>query len=1121
MTKNFYGLPAEDRALILKRSILKEGWTLHERLRHAKVHSCMRDLNRNHIQMKLWSNAIAPDQPNNFNKRLNWDGLTLGNAAWALEPTEKSIPQEPEWWIWLNQLREAIIREDHQHGYKSINLIIGTISSDQPFVHVWHPIAIHLMTRLQAEYQQHCNNITIAITAWQGLAKSFLERICECEEKVLWEMFNSHRTTGSLLSAHLKANGYVSGIEENQDYDRFVNECINNGYEKILHEYPVLGRLIATISTQWFDMCKELISRIDGDFLELQSHYEIPNKSLLQNINLRLSDPHNNGRSVAVIEFSKNHDSYFLVYKPKDLRLDKEYHELLGHINSTTPRQHIRTLKIVVKKNYGYMEHVEHRACKSQAELNSFYFNAGRIMGILYLLGCTDCHYENLIASGNQLILIDTETLLEPNYSVTEDKEEQIGTTTAAQVLLQDSVLRSGLLPQWTLEGGGNKIAFDVSALGIEPPATKRFKQGWSAINSDLMMPALIAEEAVFPTSLPLQRGEHQRLYEFTDQLCEGFRSQLTEVIRNKQELLIQIQKLESLPRRFLARPTRLYYKLYRQMMEPASLRNAVDHGIRLELLSRCFILYENKPKTWVLFSDEVHQMSDFDIPFFEHRVNEKMFTPKSQSQRPVHNFFTGNGVESACNRVEKLEESTIVFQQKLIRGAIEARFATLSNINKSFEPVLGNGECGTNRSSCDEDPPEIYRLAKLICEEIWKSSLVDQNGRPEWLGMILGPDSERFRFGFIDCSLYSGSIGIAVAFARLAQLSEQFGKIDESSIWLTRASACIHGFLELSERNPSNLMFRLTRDRPYGTIGTSGMLLGLILLAEAGISEASILYNRIIDSIDINRIKEILNFDILIGVSSLIGPLIKNSEDKSKDIAMICGQRLLTTQLENGGWPQLSISRLSINKPLTGFGHGAAGIAASLLFLAKETGHQAYADGAMRGIDYERSTYDNEHKNWPDFRVSEFPAQFMMGWCHGAPGILISRLVMKKYYNNDDQLLSEINNARYSVLAKINKLDVATYPAHLCCGISSLISVLLIDSYENKQPIPQAVNSSIQALCVSLKQNKSLNFFRVNNQSINVPGLFTGKAGVALTLLEYASDRSTCLASLLSAGLL
>ena len=38
----------------------------------------------------------------------------------------------------------------------------------------------------------------------------------------------------------------------------------------------------------------------------------------------------------------------------------------------------------------------------------------GACLRPLYVLGCTDCHHENLISTGDQLVLIDSETLLEP-----------------------------------------------------------------------------------------------------------------------------------------------------------------------------------------------------------------------------------------------------------------------------------------------------------------------------------------------------------------------------------------------------------------------------------------------------------------------------------------------------------------------------------------------------------------------------------------------------------------------------------------------------------------------------------------------------------------------------------
>jgi lantibiotic modifying enzyme len=84
----------------------------------------------------------------------------------------------------------------------------------------------------------------------------------------------------------------------------------------------------------------------------------------------------------------------------------------------------------------------------------------------------------------------------------------------------------------------------------------------------------------------------------------------------------------------------------------------------------------------------------------------------------------------------------------------------------------------------------------------------------------------------------------------------------------------------------------------------------------------------------------------------------------------------------------------------LTGFGHGAAGVGYALLELFHATGDSKYRRAAESAFAYERHWYDPSQQNWPDLR--EWPGQprpnrkalpFVNAWCHGAPGIALSRL--------------------------------------------------------------------------------------------------------------------------------
>ena len=60
-------------------------------------------------------------------------------------------------------------------------------------------------------------------------------------------------------------------------------------------------------------------------------------------------------------------------------------------------------------------------------------------------------------------------------------------------------------------------------------------------------------------------------------------------------------------------------------------------------------------------------------------------------------------------------------------------------------------------------------------------------------------------------------------------------------------------------------------------------------------------------------------------------------------------------------------------------------------------TGEVRFRNAAEEAFRYERSFYSAENENWPDFRdflrPPGSPPAFGVAWCHGAPGIALSRL--------------------------------------------------------------------------------------------------------------------------------
>jgi len=1097
----------------LETRLRLEGWSLHHRLSLAITRGVTSGtVARSHNVLQSWRQVVAPDHAANLEKRLAWDGLTPEAAAWALQPDATNCPQDPPWWPLLEALRRAP-RDGLDPGG------LRERCSREPFVHVWRPVATWALQTLQHRCTVLEPQLHLSADTWLDLGEALLERLCSTADQALWDLFNQRRTPGQMLLAHLGATGDGSGEPVHEAYDAFVAELLGSGYALLLNEFPVLGRLLATITQLWLEGSEEMLQRVAASRAELQRNFAIPADAVLRKVQLGLSDPHRGGRAVAILSFGSaapddvGNDLRKVVYKPKDMQVDQVYQDFLQGLNDASTLTPLRCLRVLSCDGYGFMEWVEHRTCESDEELTSFYTNAGRTMAVLHLLGCTDCHYENLIASGDKLVLIDTETLLEADLrDLISDDGDESHLLSALQTSMQGSVLRSGLLPQWLMAGAGKKRAFDISALGVQPPPVEREMPGWLGLNSDGMMAGRSIQRCELPTSLPVALGQRQRLTDFSDQLCNGFALQLQEAMRLRKILLQGLTQFSGKPRRLVARATRLYFTIQRQMLEPASLRSAVAHGLKLEQLSRSFVLASEMPLNWSMFRAELLQMERLDIPFFVHMIDGEEL-PLPEGLAPIQRFTKASGLTAARQRLELLDQDEIKFQQQLIRGSIAARHLKTSSSTAASAPAVHIAVAAGSAVDADVYRQEALRLA----EELWNDAIRDNKGRPEWLGMDLGADGESFHFGLIGHSLYSGGSGIALLFARLAQACSG----EAADLWRGRAWCCLEALAELAERNSNEQLFRLVRDLPYGISGTGGILLALHLLEDAEVEGAGTLGAQLINQLRPERLLADEGIDLIGGVTGLIAPLLLAGTTRAQELAAVCGERLLSLQLESGGWPNGAVSSQS-RPPLTGFSHGAAGMAAALAKLSSATGDVRFAQGADRAIAYERSVFVAECGNWPDFRNTNKADAFMLSWCHGAPGILLSRHAIKEAGMADAACETELEVARASTLAVLtdNRTTRADAPAHLCCGVLGLTSLLRFDALARGIRLEPAVAKAESTLIAYARTGADYTFFSIDSGSLSLPGLFTGKAGAALSLLE-ASEGTRWLPVILSSGLL
>jgi lantibiotic modifying enzyme len=109
---------------------------------------------------------------------------------------------------------------------------------------------------------------------------------------------------------HLKKldpNGNLLPSDVDKEKNHYCNfiDILKTGYlERLLHEKPVLLRLIATTTRQWISTTSQLINRTSADInsiSEILFHAENPLK--VSSISESQSDLHNLGESVRILSF--------------------------------------------------------------------------------------------------------------------------------------------------------------------------------------------------------------------------------------------------------------------------------------------------------------------------------------------------------------------------------------------------------------------------------------------------------------------------------------------------------------------------------------------------------------------------------------------------------------------------------------------------------------------------------------------------------------------------------------------------------------------------------------------------------------------------------------------------
>jgi type 2 lantibiotic biosynthesis protein LanM len=873
----------------------------------------------------------------------------------------------------------------------------------------------------------------------------------------------------------------LAGATPEARFESFIQRLSKpDGMLPLLEEYPVLTRQFIPTIDQWLAASMEFLGRLCADWQELRAVFspEADPGPLLE-IQSSAGDRHRGGRSVLLLTFRSG---FRLIYKPKSLAIDRHFQELLCWLNARGAEPSFQTLEVLDRGAYGWSAFVSEQECASAAAVGRFYERQGAYLALLYALEATDMHFENLIAAGEHPMLVDLETLFQPRALM--DGFLSAGEPTFEA--LQHSVMRVGMLPE-PIWGNEEAVGVNISGLGGEEgQLTPRAVPTWEGTGTDQMRLGRSRRAIPAGRNRPRIQGQGVHALDYQDRILVGFQRMYRLLLAHRDALLAEV-----LPRfaqddiRFIARSTDLYARFLSDSFRPELLRDA--HA-REQHFDRLRVGIQWQPALARLIPAEQADLLNGDIPLFTTRPSSRdVFSSQGEV---IPGFFQESSLDLVRQRLCQLDEADLARQI----GMMHAAFHSLVRDTPQHVSL----PLASRSSAAKATRANLFAEACALGDALSRTA-VRGAGRAGWLGITRVRERE-WTLQPAGLDLYNGLPGIVLFLAYLAALTgeQRYQSLAEAALQNIRAL--------LTHPRKLEAMKSIGAFEGWGGLIYVFSHLGSLWNQPAFFQEAEELARLLPGLIEHDEY-----LDIVAGAAGCIAGLLSlYTVSPSPDIlelAIRCGDHLLThahPMREGIAWkmPQAATA-------LTGFAHGAAGIALSLLRLAAVSGAGRFHQAALAAMGYERSLFSPARQNWPDLRTISTDDQdrhmskqdkqrFMVAWCHGASGIGLARLASLPFVD-DAAIRQEIEAALLTTQAHDVETEVS-----LCHGMAGNLETLLVagqalEAVTYQEALAQRAERLLHAIQMPAKHAKGI-------PGTEPPGLMVGLAGMGYTLLRVAA---------------
>ncbi len=1022
---------------------------------------------KNRIQH--WCKTAAKGNPEQFSRRLAWEDWELEQISPLLGEMRLSAGMPLP--VWTNTL-QAVVKHIH---YRQTTITTSDrcfkVEAPLPFETICLPFVEIARQRLLDSV--NTNWELLSRKAHIILERSLLTRLSRIAAQTLQQEFLNFRPLPS---------------QSQQYYQTFVSKLLEDGLISFFSQYSVLAKLMSQVTDFWVESISEFIHRLAIDRTQIEQTFgQQPDRVIA--LQYALSDAHNRGRTTIGLTFASG---LKIIYKPKNLALAHAYCQFLHWLNDRDSPLPWKVFKVIDRFHYGWVEYIEHQPCPDIPAARRYYQRAGMLLCLIYAFGGTDFTCENLIASGEQPVAIDLEMLMcHPVKGIDESGSNSTATDLSQQQLV-DSVLRTGLLPRW--EYGLNQQGYDASGFGGGEHKTGPYAQPkWHNINTDRMelrtKPVQIPPTANIPT---LPNGTKLPVGEYVDDLVKGF-EQMYCFFQQKQELLLGengfLALFSRLPVRFIFRNTRIYGAILNHTLKPQFMENGADRSIQLDLLSRGILPFKDHLGLWQLLKLELEDLENLDIPHFTAPADSEVL-PLNSSGSTLP-YFSSSAYDTAIALIKNFSEADLIQQVAIIRSALYSKIARQKSTNYTSSYVLSQPLGAITPKSSEQ----LIESAINIAQELQKRSVVAPDDSVNWIGMTYVPQLQQFQLQPLGDNLYDGRCGVALFLSALFKITKEPAYCN---LALGALKPLRHTLPTLTAKS------QLQTRQKMGIGGASG--LGSIVYALVTISQLLEDKSLLDDGRQaaLGMTPEIIaadnQLDVIGGVAGAILGLLS--------LYQLCPQSLWLERAALAGWHLLQKRTSSSSgfkawatiqgKLLTGFSHGAAGIAYALLRLYEATNQLEFLEAAQEAIAYENSVFCPNLGNWQDL-LAKTPS-VRTNWCHGATGIGLARL------GGLTILDTEAIRQDMAVAIETTKKFGLQGIDHLCCGNFGRSEFLLVAWQKLKQKELWATIQQQVAYCLERAEKAGgFQLFPHLPPDAYSPGFFQGTAGIGYELLRLA----------------